>query len=177
MKNQQGIGLLEVMVALMLLAVAVLGYAAMQVKANNVSLEAESQTRATELARDLHERMRINREGITRFENTPTVFTPPTATTSTTPTFPTACRTGDCTPDQLAQFDFETVGTYANQMAMSVAINPCQGTGADSRHCIYVSWGATTPTNGANADVDCTNGTVYHPKAQCVFMESFSYAR
>lgn len=166
-RTQQGVGLLEVMVSLMLLAVAVLGYAAMQLKASNVSLEADNQTRAVELARDLHERMRINKEGLKQFQSGS--YTGGTAR---------PCNTSDCTPEQLAVYDFEQVKTNATNLGMSVAIHKCAGTGStgDSRHCIYVAWGDTTPTIGTNT-TDCTNGTVYQPNAQCVFMESFSYVK
>lgn len=58
--NQKGVGLLEVMVALMLLGIAVLGFVAMQLRANNISLEADYNMHAVEMARDLHERMRVN---------------------------------------------------------------------------------------------------------------------
>lgn len=173
-KNQHGIGLLEVMVALMLLAVAVLGYSAMQLKATNVSLEADNQTRAVELARDLHERMRINREGMKAVFDSARDYT---GTTNMT-TAPNACRSSACQPDALARFDFDTVKFQAQSMSMDINIHQCpkQGT-TENRHCIYVAWGDTTPTIGASS-TDCTDtNNVYHPNAQCVFMESFSYAK
>ena len=164
-KNQQGIGLLEVMVALMLLTVAVLGYSAMQIRANNVSIEADNQTRAVEFARDLHERMRINREGMKQFQTTGTY-------TGGTP--PTNCRTNACSPNDLAVYDFDQVQRNAENFAMSIAIHRCPNATAE-RHCIYVAWGDTTATIGT-ATTDCTdNQNVYRPNAQCVFMESFSY--
>lgn len=166
-KNQQGVGLLEVMVALMLLAIAVLGYAAMQVRATNVSLEADNQTRAVEFARDLHERMRVNREGMKRFQTTGTY-------TGGTPS--TNCRTTNCTPENLAIFDFDQVQRNAENFAMSIAIHRCPNATAQ-RHCIYVAWGDTTPTIG-NGATDCTDdNNVYRTNAQCTFMESFSYAK
>lgn len=169
-KQQQGVGLLEVMVALMLLAVAVLGYSAMQLKATNVSLEADNQTRAVELAQDLHERMRINREGMKA------AFDAVGDYTGGTP--PQDCRSNACLPAQMARFDFNAVQQQARAFNMDINIHQCpqQGGTTERRHCIYVAWGDTTPTIGA-ATTDCTNpNNVYHPNAQCVFMESFSYA-
>lgn len=167
-KTQKGIGLLEVMVALMLLAVAVLGYAAMQVRANNVSLEADFQTRATEMARDLHERMRINREGMKQFQTTGT------HTGGTAPNCRGTATT--CSPAQLALYDFNEVQTNAANLGMSINLHRCPNATAD-RHCIYVSWGDTTPTIGTT-DTNCTdNQNIYRPNAQCVFMESFSYVK
>lgn len=167
-KNQQGVGLLEVMVALMLLAIAVLGYAAMQVRATNVSLEADNQTRAVEFARDLHERMRVNREGMSEFNNSYTGL-------AAGGTFED-CRTTNCTPANLAKFDFEQVKQNAENFAMSIAVHRCPNATAE-RHCIYVAWGDTTPTIG-NGATDCTDdNNVYRTNAQCTFMESFSYAK
>ena len=167
---QKGIGLLEVMVALMLLAIAVLGFSAMQIKSANVSLEADNNTHALEIARDLHERMRINREGITIFEGA--------RYDASTNTSPPDCRTSDCTPAQLAQFDFARANAQAGEFAMTMAIEQCPVSNAndEKRHCIYVAWGEATPTLGTAA-TDCANGNTYIPNAQCIFMESFSYAR
>ena len=172
--HQKGIGLLEVMVALSLLAIAVLGYAGMQVRSAKVGLEADNNTRAVEFARDLHERMRINREGTKVFEN---AYTTKTAAKN--------CRDddddntdNDCTPEELARFDFSQVATNAESMAMDMAVRQCPlNSTSEKRHCIFVAWGKTTPTIGA-ADTDCISDTLIYAKdAQCIFMESFSYAK
>lgn len=169
-KPQQGVGLLEVMVALMLLAVAVLGYSAMQLRATNVSLEANNNTHALEIARDLHERMRINREGITRFESGG-------FDKSTTPVLKN-CRTTDCDADDLIIFDFHEVSNNAENLGMSLAVRECpiRAVGNNRRHCIYVAWGDTTPTTGTASTACTDDDNTYQPNAQCVFMESFSYA-
>lgn len=165
--HQRGIGLLEVMVALSLLAIAVLGYAGMQMRSAKVGLEADNNTRAVEFARDLHERMRINREGTKVFE-----------TSYTAKTGAKDCRANECTPEELARFDFSQVAKNAEKMAMDMAVRQCPLSGtAEKRHCIFVAWGKTTPTIGT-ADSDCISDTlVYAKDAQCIFMESFSYAK
>ena len=165
--NQKGVGLLEVMVALMLLGIAVLGFVAMQLRANNISLEADYNMHAVEMARDLHERMRVNREGLKVFQAGS--YTGGTAND---------CRSGDCLPDDLAKFDFEQVKTNAENLGMSLAIHQCPTSSTtEQRHCIYVAWGDTTATIGAT-DTDCTKSdATYHHNAQCIFMESFSYVK
>ena len=75
-KTQTGVGLVEVMIALLLLGVAVLGFIALQVRAISASEEAGQNVQAMNLARDLSERMRMNREGLLSYEpssTTPTV--------------------------------------------------------------------------------------------------------
>ncbi|MDR2061241.1 MAG: type IV pilus modification protein PilV, partial [Acinetobacter sp.] len=58
--KQQGVGLVEVLVALVLLAISVLGFAALQLRAVDSSLEANKQVIALTIARDLAEKMRAN---------------------------------------------------------------------------------------------------------------------
>ncbi len=62
MGRQQGIGLIEVMIALLLTAIGVLGFLAMQTKALRETQEAFNYSRANLLANDLFERMRLNME-------------------------------------------------------------------------------------------------------------------
>jgi len=64
MKRQTGVGLVEVLVALVLLSIAVLGFVALQIRAITASNEATMNVQATNIARDLAERMRMNRDGL-----------------------------------------------------------------------------------------------------------------
>ena len=58
--KQNGVGLIEVLVALVLLAIGVLGFSLLQLRAIDAAQEATERTMAMSLARDLAERMRIN---------------------------------------------------------------------------------------------------------------------
>jgi len=76
MQSQKGIGLIEVLVALMLLAIAVLGFTAMQMTAVKATDESLMRTRALTVLRGAAEMMRANAEGISAFKtaiNTATV--------------------------------------------------------------------------------------------------------
>ena len=57
-KTQHGVGLMEVLVALILLSIGVLGFSILQVRAMDASLDASKRIQAMNLARDLSERMR-----------------------------------------------------------------------------------------------------------------------
>lgn len=162
MKSQQGVGLLEVLVALVLLGIAVLGFAALQLRAINASLEASNNVQAVSLARDLAERMRVNRGGLATYRNGYTA----TAENN-------HCAANFCTPAQLAVHDFSQVQQRATAMGMSVAVHNCQSITA-GRACIYVAWDETTPTNGNGAN-DCTNGKTYVPNAKCIILEAYNY--
>ena len=59
--KQQGVGLIEVLVALLILAIGVMGFIALQYRAIEATAESGSRIQAINLARDLAERMRVNR--------------------------------------------------------------------------------------------------------------------
>ncbi|ENW26250.1 type IV pilus modification protein PilV [Acinetobacter lwoffii NCTC 5866 = CIP 64.10 = NIPH 512] len=61
--TQQGVGLVEVLVALILLSIGVLGFSMLQIRAMDASLDASKRIQAMNLARDLSERMRANKSG------------------------------------------------------------------------------------------------------------------
>lgn len=69
--NQKGVGLMEVLVALFILALGVLGFSALQLRAMDAAQEATEYTVAMNNARDLAERMRVNRTALSDYKNTP----------------------------------------------------------------------------------------------------------
>lgn len=64
--NQKGMGLVEVLVALVILAIAVLGYSILQVRALEASIEATKRIQGINLARDLAEKIRANQQGLSK---------------------------------------------------------------------------------------------------------------
>ena len=158
MKRQTGVGLVEVLVALVLLSIAVLGFVALQIRAITASNEATMNVQATNIARDLAERMRMNRTGLAGY----------VANTDTT-----NCATAFCSPENMAKYDFRLVRSRATDLGMSMAVLNCQGSTL-VRKCIYVAWEGTTATNGTGSS-DCTNGAAYVPNAKCIIMEVYNY--
>ena len=172
-KTQTGVGLVEVMVALLLLTVAVLGFVALQVRAIAASEEAGQNVQAMNLARDLSERMRMNREGLLSYK----------ASSGT----PTACDGEQyCNSADMARFEYAQIEERAEQQGMRINVVDCQGVNNTfKRKCVYVAWGKTqandaSETSSASDASDdestaCTNGTSYEPNAQCVIMEVYNY--
>ena len=158
MKRQTGVGLVEVLVALVLLSIAVLGFVALQIRAITASNEATMNVQATNIARDLAERMRMNRDGLAGY----------VANTDTTD-----CATAFCRPEDMAKYDFRLVSSRAADLGMSMDVLNCQGSTL-VRKCIYVAWEGTTATNGTGSS-DCTNGAAYVPNAKCIIMEVYNY--
>lgn len=149
---------MEVLVALVLLSIAVLGFVALQIRAITASNEATMNVQATNIARDLAERMRMNRDGLAGY----------VANTDTT-----NCATAFCSPENMAKYDFRLVSSRATDLGMSMDVLNCQGSTL-VRKCIYVAWEGTTATNGTGSS-DCTNGAAYVPNAKCIIMEVYNY--
>lgn len=159
--SQKGAGLIEVLVALLLLSIAVLGFVALQIRAVAASTEAGQNIQATNIARDLAERMRVNRTGLSKYGDIGSTE------------ILTDCSTTSCDADQMAKYDYAKVKQRATDLGMSLAMLDCQGSTL-TRQCIYVAWGGTTATNGSGGS-NCTNGTAYVPDAKCIIMEVYNH--
>ena len=67
-QNQSGFSLLEVLIALLVLSIGLLGLAALQITSLRSNEMANMQTTATQLAYDISDRMRANPEGVANNE-------------------------------------------------------------------------------------------------------------
>lgn len=171
-KYQQGVGLLEVLVALMLLAIAVLGFVALQLRAVEATAEGANRIQAINIARDLAEKIRINRTAMASYANALSSATNQAAT-------PTNCYTAFCTPAAKAGFDVNEAYLQANSLGMRLNMLSCPGT-ANGRRCIYVAWGKTDPvdtTATTTGHIACTNSTnsgfSYNDNSTCLVMEAY----
>lgn len=158
---QQGVGLTEVMVALLLLSVGVLGFVALQVRASTAGGESFARTQAVAIFEDMAARVILNFGQINYYA---------TAGNWGNAGNLTACETADCTPAQLAQYDIDNVINSAATLLPNgqVALRECVDSAPGNvHHCIFVSWDDTTPTVGGG-DADClTAAGRYRDGATC----------
>ncbi|ENU20875.1 MAG: type IV pilus modification protein PilV [Acinetobacter bohemicus] len=161
---QSGVGLIEVLVAMLVLAIGVLGFIALQYRAVEVTLESTYRVQAINIARDLAERVRVNRGVIDTYMAE--IEDPDEQTTSTK-----NCFTENCTTAELADFDVAQVATRTRSVGMTMNVIECQGN-SDGRNCVYVAWGDTSATDGTG-EGDCTNSTAYNPASTCLIMELY----
>lgn len=99
MKNSHsGFSLIEVLVAMLVLTIGLLGMANLQGQSISSSYDAHLRTQATALARNIIDRMRANREEAATSENYKTDF-------ETDPAEAGADCSNNCTPDQMARQD------------------------------------------------------------------------
>lgn len=185
LSNQHGVGLIEVMVALLLLAVAVLGFTAMQMSAIKATDESLMRTRSLTIMRGGAETMRTNPNGIAAFKtavnsSSDAITVGDTSITkdsciSNADTAPTAAQT--CTIEQLATRDGLLIKSYAaaNDINIGLTPNGCPGTtGNQERQCFVASWGDTTVALDDTAVDACAkaDGT-YKNGAECFIMEAY----
>jgi len=106
--RQRGVGLLEVLIALLVLSIGLLGLASLQTQALRFNQGAFLRTQATTLAYDMLDRMRANREQAT-------------STTSYITNLGTgipagaSCESVDCSPADMAKYDLNQWKTALNE--------------------------------------------------------------
>nr|WP_315042379.1 type IV pilus modification protein PilV [uncultured Moraxella sp.] len=172
MKHQKGIGLIEVMVSLLLLAVAVLGFSAMQFNAVKATDESIIRSRALNVMRGGAEMMRANPDGISTFR---TVLNGSATTVggitkdSCVSTIGTETGTAkECTIEQLATRDALTLKQFASDNDVQIIADTCPGTnGNQPLTCLIASWGKTKPN-------DCLDSSgSYNVGSTCFVMEAY----
>jgi type IV pilus assembly protein PilV len=162
--NQKGVGLIEILVSLLILAVGILGFVALQYRSVEATSEAINRVQAMNVARDLAERIRANRDGFTAYQTQ-------IQTAANQKAAAVDCVTTACSAANLADFDVAQVVNKAEVLGMSMNMRTCSGN-SDGRNCIYVAWGDTSATDGTGTG-DCTNGTAYQSTSTCVIMETY----
>lgn len=188
--NQQGFGLIEVMVSLLILAIAVLGFAAMQGQAIKATDESLERTQSLVMMRNMGEKIRLNPIAISAYQTA--INAPATNAPGKSCGLYGTDKTA-CTPVQLATAEAYLYTEDMNNHGFTVNLHPCPSTGGQTATnimyswCLVSAWGNTRPTIGIDSNpeggMDCltsqktneddsiTKGGIYHPSATCMFME------
>jgi len=185
-RAQDGIGLVEVVVALLLLAVAVLGFSAL----NMVSVKATDDSvliaNANTLMRGLSEDLRLNPSSISIYQkNIQGVL----GNVSSTKDYCAAvkdyktisvkrnCDSGSCTGVELSNYNSWRAMKQACNNGVLLNMITCPGTdNKQLRQCIIASWNGTDPVFGTSSDSSkaCANASgIYHAGSDCLIMESY----
>lgn len=189
--SQQGVGLIEVLISLVLLAIGILGFSSLHLNAVKVSSESGIRTDAINLMRDVSENSRYNVVELSSFKTELNKFdtqfnggtvSSPTASLSSGPS--KRCGIGDsnqCTTRELAIIDAYNASKKAFESGFRLQLHTCPGSsgnGTMESECLIASWDATLPVYGTDNDdsdgsIDCAedvNG-VYHKFSDCIVME------
>ncbi len=198
-KTQQGVGMMEVLVSLLLLAIAVLGFIALQLRAVDTANESLNKIQAMNIARDFAERIRINPYAFTLLDKNNAQITNDTTksayvnaveeyrASTTSHTWASCFGSSSCTSANMAIEDVKQVVDKANKQGMTINILPCatsvtideDGKSVTSsinlnsgRSCIYVAWDTTTATEGS-ADNNCTLYGKLKNNSKCIVVETY----
>ncbi|MBL7252277.1 type IV pilus modification protein PilV [Alloalcanivorax sp. C16-2] len=164
MKQQTGVGMVEILVALLVLAIGVLGYAGLQLSALKGSESAQTRSQATALARDALERILVNGAAQATYLDKSQWGG---AQQSFGDAPPTDCYDSACSSDQMAAWDIEQLEWQAGSLlpAGRIQVEPCD-TGGGITSCVVVAW--------RDQDIDdcLTNGQIAADEdSECVVME------
>lgn len=187
MKQQAGFGLLEVLIAMFILAVGVMGFSAMQARSMKSSDDALLRTKAMSIAHDLNERIRNNDISDT------IIFSyrrklKATAAGSTLKNC--SSLAGGCSKEDIVDNDVMHIKKTALEDGLKVSLETCPGaSGAAMSNgsgnglgntCILVAWGGTEAAYGdayPNCMKNNTNASAsagqYNENSQCIVMESY----
>lgn len=180
---QQGVGLVEVMVSLLLLAVAVLAYAALQVQAIKSTDESLQRSQSLVMMRNLGEKVRTNPSAIMTYANQ---LNEAIKLPDNNCGLDGRIITVLCSPDQLAKAESYYFKEKLVNTGLKMTMYPCPTTREKTTdsimysYCLLSAWGDTTPTiaqattqdsNGAESHDCISNNGSYLPKATCIMME------
>ncbi len=185
--TQRGVGLVEVMVALLLLAVAVLGFSAMQLNAIKATDESLMRTKAMSSIKTLSESMRVLPDSSSTYENqvnaiykkskkadSSYVISDYCSDVNTYEAAAPNCNTGNCSTAQVVKHNVSTILKTSCNKEIALNIEVCPGTsGVNERRCIIAGWNQTKPTMN-DEKFSCTNADgVYKPGSACFIMEAY----
>ena len=168
----RGLSLIEVLVALLVLGIGVMGYAALQLKAVRMTEDTYARSQAMAIAQDMMERIRANVDALTDYTGADwaAAASPYTDVCTVTSGVDTATP---CTPAQVAADDVHESARMASSMlpAGKIAVTPC-----DKLTCVVVAWNQTTASlwnsstgTGCN-QTEISNGQ-RGTNADCVIVE------
>ena len=126
--------------------------------------EAADRTFAINLARDLAERVRVNKTGFEYYKTSINAG----KTNETGCVGKTTAYVPACNAEKMANFDSSEINIKAKSAGHVIKIDTCKGS---SLNCIYVAWGDTNIDKSIDQCVSSSGS--YVANAQCLVMEAY----
>lgn len=164
--RQKGVGLMEVLVAMLILAIGILGYAALQVKATAATEESMKRSDALILLNGLAEKIRLNPTGNYK---------------AAIPTALPNCSSG-CNADSQALYDLKQYNDVAATKGITLGIINCLNTStSQERLCLIAAWNDTEAITNAKASSEAeepenaciTTDGKYVSDSNCLVLEAY----
>ena len=158
--EERGIGMVEVLIALLVMSIGVLGYADLQLRALGSSEDAFVRSQAMAIAQDAVERISANRSGVPTYSDGANW---PVAVQQNRPANWMECVDNICGSAQMAQWDIDQLAWMAGDLLPGGRIDAvdCQGSVA---LCVRVAWNEDAPP-------DCENAAGAVSNRDCVVLE------
>ena len=165
LSKQTGVGMLEVLIALLVLAIGSLGFAGLQLVSLKNANEANFRAQATLVAQDAIERFQANPKQLSHYTNG-TNWSRVHQAIKTTPPNLKKCIDNSCTSTEMATWDIDFLQwKVANTLPQGRLMT--RDCGFNSMDCVIVSW------NDQDID-DCIDGDGLNTAAAdayCLVME------
>lgn len=167
--KQKGLSMIEVLVAVTILAIGLLGTAALQLQSKRANLGSVERTLASTLVNDMFERMRANptRFGVYLAQLDPTKKVGESIGVAPTPD----CKTTACTPTELAKRDVwewgrlligatEVEGTNdTGGLVLPLACLTGPAGGGEGFYTLAIAWRGSSEFKGAASPNNCGLGS------------------
>ncbi|MFV5501899.1 type IV pilus modification protein PilV [Acinetobacter sp. 226] len=162
MKTQHGVGMMEVLVAIVILSIAILGFVALQVRATVATEEAIKRSDALVILHGLAEKIRLNSAG---------------DYSQAIPTTKIECTLdSSCISDDQALADLYEQQQFAKNKNITLGVVSCPNTSANqNRICLIAAWNETeAEVAGANETNECLNSNgKYVSNSDCLVLEAY----
>lgn len=148
--RQQGISMIEVLIALLITASGLLGFAALQARALESTESAYARSQAAALAQEMVERVQSSLGGmpVERKEDVRAAAVTALMTSYTSAndwkTATANCTTADCTEAQMRAYDMQQIRTIASRVLPNGTAVMGWCSAAADQLCAYVGWGASS---------------------------------
>tara|TARA_R110001583_G_scaffold26571_7_gene95842 strand:+ start:8544 stop:9071 length:528 start_codon:yes stop_codon:yes gene_type:complete len=158
--HQKGVGLIEVLVAVFILAGGLLGLAALQTQSLRYSHESYLRTQASILAADMFDRLRVNAEEA--LDNNSYTFALGTSSSVST----TACEDAACSASALATYDYKQ---WSDRLASHLpggqgSITPGTKAGGLREYRIVIQFNSVNSNNSAVSAISGATPTSVDPE-------------
>lgn len=167
-KYQKGVGLLEVLIALLLLAIAVLGFSFMQLRAIQATNETLTRSDVMAIVRNVSEDLRLYPTDSQKqaYIN---------AITSGSTTSTKDCKATACTESEQINYNAAQALLLAQSSDIRVSADWCPDTQGDDlrKICLIASWDKTEPTMNGDKNACLKSSGVYVAGASCIVMETY----
>lgn len=152
-RKQQGFTLIEVMIALFVLSVGMLGSSAMMLRGQSEAIKTNNDAIAAQMAQSMAEMVRSNIDGVTAgdYDNLDSHAANP------------GCIVSGCSAAALAAYDSYIWGWMMDEYLPN-ATGTLRGNGADTVFTVTINWTETQRTSATTgADVTKTHVMIFQP--------------